>query len=234
MDIHFAEDNFLSLELKRHVFKLSLDDSVAGAGISEWLDSAPCPLLVYAKVSVEDIARLSMLETAGFRVVDVNVQMEMPAGGHPLSGNTIIREAVQEDRSSVERIASGSFVYSRFHLDPAIPDELANNIKGKWAGNYFDGRRGSNMIVAEAEGTIAGFLQLLRHEDVLTIDLIAVEHGFRRREAAADMISYAVRQLGGISAVRVGTQIANIPAMRMYMRMGFSVSDAQYVLHCHR
>jgi hypothetical protein len=34
--------------------------------------------------------------------------------------------------------------------------------------------------------------------------------------------------------MRVGTQIANIPSLRLYERLGFTMAESAYVLHAHR
>jgi ribosomal protein S18 acetylase RimI-like enzyme len=134
----------------------------------------------------------------------------------------------------VVEVAGRSFKYSRFHLDRAIPAELANKIKAAWVGNYFAGRRGQQMVIALVEGTIGGFVQLLYSQDkILTIDLIAVAENQRRKGIAGDMIAFAEAECGPFEHIRVGTQIANIPSMRLYEKLGFRVTEAHYVFHYH-
>jgi ribosomal protein S18 acetylase RimI-like enzyme len=131
-------------------------------------------------------------------------------------------------------LARRSFIYSRFHLDKAIPRETADTLKAEWVGNYFTGKRGDQMVVALVDGTIVGFLQLLYGRDkTVTIDLISVDASQRRKGIASDMIAYAEAECGDFKQIRVGTQIANVPSIRLYEKIGFRVTGAQYVFHYH-
>jgi hypothetical protein len=47
------------------------------------------------------------------------------------------------------------------------------------------------------------------------------------------MTAAFVEHYRGRGALLVGTQVANIPSVRLYERMGFSLSSSQYVLHLH-
>jgi RimJ/RimL family protein N-acetyltransferase len=48
------------------------------------------------------------------------------------------------------------------------------------------------------------------------------------------MIAFAARSLPQFTTMRVGTQIANIPSIRLYEAMGFRLVGAQHILHCHQ
>ena len=48
-----------------------------------------------------------------------------------------IRFAKKEDEKDIIKIAMNNFLYSRFHLDPKIPNSLANNVKASWVKSFF-------------------------------------------------------------------------------------------------
>ena len=48
------------------------------------------------------------------------------------------------------------------------------------------------------------------------------------------LIASAARDIPGPKTVRVGTQIANIPSLRLYESLGFRIADTHYVLHYHK
>ena len=189
---------------------------------------------VDAKVAVTKIDELRYLQNLGFRIVDTNVQLSRKAEPLP-SVTEMCRFAVPEDESSVSDIAASSFAISRFHLDTKIPKETADRIKASWAGNFFCGSRGDWMVVAENENGLAGFLQLLQHDDgAIQIDLIAVAEIMRGRGLGRAMIGFAIQRcLGRPVEVRVGTQIANIRSLNFYSSLGFVFASATYVLHFH-
>jgi ribosomal protein S18 acetylase RimI-like enzyme len=200
------------------------------------LGRVSAPAFLYAKVPTSDTRAVASLDALGFHVVDTNVTLEREAAP-PLAtkGRNACRFAVPDDRDAVRALAGRAFSHSRLHLDSAVPREAADRSRAEWAANFFSGARGDHMVVAEDNGTCRGFLQLLGPAaGVLTIDLIGVDPTARRRGVARDMIAFAVAELPGIDRLRVGTQVANVPSLRLYESLGFRVVETSYVLHCHR
>jgi ribosomal protein S18 acetylase RimI-like enzyme len=185
-----------------------------------------------AKVAVDDTAALLHLQVQGFAVMDANVQLLRPAGAMP-AGAARVRPAAPADEPAVRAVAADAFVYDRFHRDPGIGHDAAARLKTEWASNYFSGKRGDRMIVTEDESGVCGFLQLLRGTDGGTIiDLIAVAGHSRGRGAARSMIAMAANT-ADTGALRVGTQLANLPSLGLYETLGFRMASAAYVLHLH-
>ncbi len=171
----------------------------------------------------------------GFRLVDTNVQLTRVAA--PLKGSRgRCRFARPDDEPAVRGIAGSSFTQSRFHLDPEIPNATADRLKASWAGNFFTGKRGDWMVVAEEAGEVCGFLQLLRKSsECLIIDLIAVAKEQQGKGLGKEMIAFAAHAcLKQPAAMLVGTQIANFGSLALYTRLGFEISSASYVLHLHQ
>ena len=47
------------------------------------------------------------------------------------------------------------------------------------------------------------------------------------------MINFATNNLDDFEYIRVGTQLANVPSLRLYEKLGFYIVDAAYVFHYH-
>ena len=190
-----------------------------------------------AKVSSNEPKTGRWLQDVGFRLIDTNVQLDRPVGLEwpERKGFTKyeIRFARNEDRPEIENIAGNSFVFSRFHLDPDIPNESADQLKSAWAGNYFEGKRGDNMVVASIRRNPVAFLQLLQQSETLVIDLIAVSASHQGKGLATEMIRFAAENCGVFQKILVGTQIANVPSLRVYEKLGFRICGASYVFHYH-
>ncbi len=227
--------------MDRDVYSLSLEDrdpskpSADEGGLWSILEKKP--VFVYAKVPVSPIGQAARLEERGFHLVDTAVAFVKSIGeeGHCPCAHDL-RFARPEDEQQVADVARCSFSFSRFHRDQAFSRDAADDLKAQWARNYFIGKRGDAMVVAEADGVVAGFLQLLCNRDskVLTVDLIAVDPRFQRMGCAAEMLRYAENQLEGFETIKVGTQLANKPSLRLYEGLGFRISDAHYVFHYHQ
>ena len=194
------------------------------------------PLFATAKLPVSETAAAGVLQGLGFRIVDAALSFTAPtiaaAGDDPR-----VRFAKPADRDAVIRIAAGRLTFSRFHLDPDFPRALAGQLKSAWAGNFFAGRRGDGMVVAECKGRVVGFLLLIWVGTRLVIDLIAIAADAARQGLARALIGFAAgngtgdgRRADGYS---VGTQAANIGAVRLYESLGFRLAQASFVLHHH-
>ena len=194
------------------------------------------PAFVSAKTPVEDRAGILQLMSLGFGLADTNIQLTRPVcHGETDAVRPAIRFARPSDDRAVRLLAREAFIHDRFHRDPLIPDSVASRIKEEWAGNFFHGRRGDWLVVAEDADGLVGFLQLLRGpENVLTIDLIAVAAQARGRRMGRAMIQYAAVQCLGVPArMRVGTQLTNLPSLALYTGLDFRITDASHIWHRH-
>jgi nucleoside-diphosphate-sugar epimerase/ribosomal protein S18 acetylase RimI-like enzyme len=196
------------------------------------------PVFITAKVPVTDRAGAEFLQEHGFRLIDTNLRFEKQADRPKTpAGDCQFRFAEPADRDAVMELARRNFVFTRFHQDPLIPKTVADEIKAQWVGNFFSGQRGDQLVVAvvkeQAQAKIVGFTLLLTPTaGQTTIDLIAVEETYQRHGVAAGMIEFVESQSAD-SLVAVGTQVANLPSVRLYEKLGFRLAEAQYVFHFH-
>ena len=230
--LSLQRDTWLTGKFGRAVWRVAHDND--GEPLSAL--RSPSPLFAYAKVDTADVASLWSLNEHGFRVVDAALTLEGSTRVDARGNN--VRFAVSGDLDAVGRIAGSSFRYSRFHIDPRIPLEMAHALKAEWATNFFRGTRGDGMVVAERDGRVVGFTLLMWHAaDCLVIDLICVEPAYQGQGIGGAMIGHAWQHGTGDtrrpSRIRVGTQVANTPSIRLYESLGFRLVGSQYVLHLH-
>ena len=233
-----AADPWLTAVLGREVYRLAVEGGAAlgksdgPAALASALGSRPG--FTYTRVPTRNVAAVRFLQAAGLQLVDTSVLLEKPINGS--SGlESGVRLASPEDRSGARRVAREGFEFSRFHLDPCIPNELAGRVKEEWVDGYFARRRGDAMVIRTVDGDVAGFLALLvdRSDGTLVIDLIAVDPRYRKRGFAGDMIRFAESCFADAPRIRVGTQLANVPSLRLYEKLGFRVVDSSHVFHHH-
>ena len=231
-------DSWISKMLGRPAYHLKIQEDFIDAtqcGTSDLPDAFnESPAFFYTKVGTDDQKGIECVHNLGFRLIETNVIFEKSVAKRELSGNCTVRLAEAKDKDAVMEVGRNNFIYTRFHVDSRIEKETADKLKAAWVGNFFTGQRGDKMVVAEVDGKIAGFNQLLFTEpDIATIDLIAVDKEFRRRGIALDMITHAEEVYSNCSTIRVGTQIANLPSIAVYEQIGFRVAESQYVFHRH-
>jgi ribosomal protein S18 acetylase RimI-like enzyme len=227
-------DDWLGPLLGKPAYRVALDPG-AGDALVPRLEEARRrgPAFFYAKLAPNQLREIHLLEARGFHLVDTNITLARPGGIQPGGETDRARFAVADDEDAVGRIARTNLSTSRFHLDPEIPRAVADTIKEEWARNFFRGRRGRWMVVAELEDGVAGFLQLLLDDHCLVIDLIAVDAPARRRGLARGMIEFAAAECRPFDELAVGTQLGNRTSLDFYESLGFRVVDARHVLHLH-
>ena len=235
---YLHDDQWLAGLFKRKVYRLKVEQELIEAqdflirDLKETLQHGQ--VFCYAKVGTTDLSGIRFLESLGFNLIEATVTLRKKVGAPAGREEAVnVRFAEDQDREGVRALAARNFVYSRFHMDPLISRDLADEVKAGWAENFFFKKRGDNMVVAFKDSSPAGFLQLLYSGKDLVIDLIAVGEKFRRMGVARAMIRFAETGLKGFEEMVVGTQIANVPSIRLYEGLGFRVASSSYTFHYH-
>jgi len=240
-NIELIDDTWLANILNRPVYRLNFDPvgddfSTLKKMIYQAVQNVEGKeIFIHTRVPTVSLMSCRVVEALGFELMDTNVVFDKPAESKPHQVEPFILQFAQKSHHEACRKLAGScFDRSRFHLDPKIPNELANCIMSEWAGNFFAGGRGEWMVVALSNTEVVGFLQLLRRgTDTLLVDLIGVDSNYRRQGIAEAMIRFAERECKRFVKVIVGTQVANISSVRLYERLGFRIRSSQYIYHYH-
>ena len=225
-------DVWLSEMLGKKAYRLSLDEENR---LSLNLTEIPAPSFVTAKIAADKPADLELLQRAGFKIIETSVLYDKAISKEPLTRQAILtRFAAAEDEEAAVALGASCIEYSRFHCDPKIDKTTANKLKGEWVRNYFSGTRGDQMVLAVSEEKIVGFLQLIKKDKALIIDLIAVERSFRGKGAASAMIRFAEVSNPGFERIQAGTQEANVASTALYEKLGFKRISSELVFHKHQ
>jgi len=189
---------------------------------------------VSARVDARDTMTVQALEAQGFQVVDGLLKFGIDLEAYTLPApDGPVRDATETDIPALRALAADGFVYDRFHNDPVVAKETADTLHAVWVENAVRGKTGCGVLVAEVDGEPAGFFILA--EDALarevlghgvgTLVLITVGKRFRRRGLARRLSLAGAARLRdrGNRFVEVGTQLANLPASRVYLDAGFSL-----------
>lgn len=253
-------DGWLAEVMNRPVFRV--DGTGATSDLANHIDTEG-RAFYFAKIATDNVADVTALSRLGFGVVDTNVTFELtdnesqfvvdavalprtstrdlrrPGDAARGADATVVTtddldigELKPAEADAVLDIAGSAFRYSRFHLDPRIDDALADHIKREWIRNYVLGKRGAGLLVARERNRPIGFLAHLVTRGTAVIDLIAVASDAHGRGAGSALTAAFAGVYAGMPRI-VGTQIANVPSIRLYTKLGFALARSQYVLHLH-
>jgi GNAT superfamily N-acetyltransferase len=180
------------------------------------------------RVNAAAVSTIQMLEQAGFELLDgiqtFVLRLEDAQVGK-FGRAVAVRQFQPGDRMQVLHIARTSYVFDRFHADSSLGPGVADRVNETWVDNCCNGNMADAVFVSEEAGAILGFAtcSIDREASVGVIGMVAVKDVSRRRGIAAaitsELLCWARTQ--GVDQIEVGTQLANIPAARLYESFGF-------------
>ena len=221
------KDEWLSKQISKSAYQLKSNNILKINFSQEWKDfknkQKDKDFFVFSKISTDAVNIWHYLEKADFKLIDTNVKFEFHGILPNIRKNSKdidICFAQKKDQTAVGKIAKNNFIYSRFHLDPMIGNNIANQLKQRWVENYFLGNRGDEMVLALLNNEPVGFLQLRIKINELFIDLIGVDKKAQGNGIASAMIQFASQNIKH-SLIKVGTQIGNIPSIKLYQKLNF-------------
>ena len=226
--MQLVEDRWLAERLGRPAF------TVREPSADEQLPADLAPGFYQARVPCERVEVVRALAARGFYVASTGITLARAPGAEAGDDGAPVRDADPERDGALLALAERAFTRDRFHLDPAIPGELADAVKREWVASYLRGDRGEQLLVAEADGAPVGFLAVIRSGGARVIDLIAVREDGRGAGAGAALVRrFLAESEGSCEEVRVGTQAANPRATRFYESLGFRTVDSAHDMHLH-
>ncbi|MEO8425615.1 MAG: GNAT family N-acetyltransferase [Verrucomicrobiota bacterium] len=235
------DTNQLCIPVARLDFLISTGDYLNQCRIHSALLKAVCDFCnresigyLSARIDASEISALHALEGFGFVTLDgiltfgMKLKKKAPANS---AAKVSIRPATQKDNNVLAELARSSYLFDRFHTDPVILKVLADELFASWVRNSCSGKVADSVIVAENGSGVVGFVTCkLQHDSknylgttIGNIVLVATV-----KEAQGQGIARALTQASldwfsrqEVDIVEVGTQLRNIPAVRLYESSGF-------------
>ncbi|MBI4383894.1 MAG: GNAT family N-acetyltransferase [Nitrospinae bacterium] len=199
---------------------------------------------VFFRANASDLPAICVLQRNGYHVVDGLLTLSFSLKDAPAfcgdGFGMTVREPLDEDMEAVKHIACTSFIYDRFHSDPEIPDSAADQLHANWIEDSFAKNADDRVLLAEKSGNILGFVSYSVSEKcnrelglrILNIILLA-SHRESRNKNVAKALTLKVLELARrdhFDFVHVGTQLRNVKANNLYLKLGFQLVDTSYTL----
>jgi len=192
---------------------------------------------ITARLDVNDIAFLHLLETMGFITLDGILHFSLDlrhetgfrmAGDQ--QGGLHCRLHRETDISVLRDIAGRAYSHDRFHSDPVIDPAVADRAYACWIENACHGLDDAVMVAIHEDEPV-GFMTLKispRTKKYLgatvgKIWLVAVAEHMRSQRVGQQLMHHSLQWFSqhGVDIVEVGTQLRNAPGLRFYSRVGF-------------
>ena len=209
--------------------------------LASWLskaaESRPC--LVFTKIPARAAALSASLSKLGFYTVETMLDLYLPFNrfrflSTQIPANLQLREARAEDILDVVRIARGSFRADRFHLDPHLSSERADERYAQWAERGF--RAGDPVFVYTDRRTdqVLAFSHV-RETSPKTIDLslAGIDPVLRHAGIGVTFFDALLTELQsrGYHTATTWTPVNNVEMLSILLRQGFGFRHPVATLH---
>jgi dTDP-4-amino-4,6-dideoxy-D-galactose acyltransferase len=135
--------------------------------------------------------------------------------------------------SDIEGLAIESGEYSRFSVDTNLPREKFVDLYKIWINRSLSKEIASEVLVIREEDRVVGMVTLDDKNGRGEIDLIAVNRNCRRKKYGEKLVRAAQHWFlaNGFEFGEVVTQGANIPAIKLFKKCGYSIESIKYFYH---
>jgi dTDP-4-amino-4,6-dideoxy-D-galactose acyltransferase len=201
-------------------------------------------LVVWPAREGSDVSRAT-LEAFGGMLADQKATFSRPltpslGGSDPVS--TLRHPAVPYSAPTASpalcELAVAAGAYSRFHVDPHFSHDRFESMYRLWIERSVKGELADVvLVVRDSDGggkdPLAGMITLAESGGVARIGLVAVAARFRGKGIGSALMHAAHRWMHDRRAreAQVVTQLANLPACRLYERAGYHLSRVQRYFH---
>lgn len=126
-----------------------------------------------------------------------------------------------------------SGIYSRFYTDNNFSKMDYEKLYNQWITNCLEDTKNSIIIVKTINSKLAGFIALKEKKDSFDIQLLAVDPANRGLGIGSLLIqeSKQFSLAKGFKTISVTTQLNNFPAMQLYKKNNFSISNIKNIFH---
>ncbi len=226
------------------VYELRLsgsDPTAVNDPLKRWLASIPADQarLICAKLPAGDVAQTQILTRQGFYPVETSLEIALPmARMTPIAlrrpASLALRPAGASDLRAIGTVARSAFIADRFHLDPNLPPNPADQRYVEWVERGF--REGEPVFVWEdmRNGRTLGFYHIRpTASTVVDLSLAAVDPVYRQSGLGSLMYQAVLEKCYALGFEIAETRISvnNLDVLNLFFRLGFTVRRALNVLH---
>jgi dTDP-4-amino-4,6-dideoxy-D-galactose acyltransferase len=189
---------------------------------------------LYLLAPSDDAATVAVAEDNGFRFVDIRHTFDLDLFGMAESPPTQgIRSCEAQDVDALARLARTSHTDSRFFADPKFERTRCEDLYEAWLRRSAAGWAQEVFVASDSQGP-AGYCSAHRDDKSTgSIGLIAIHPRAQGAGWGPRLVSVTLAwfKREGLTTARVVTQGRNIPAQRLYQRLGFRTRSVELWYH---
>lgn len=192
------------------------------------------PDLIYCIIETPSLKTIEFMQGHGAILYDNKIKYLKQGFTESASKNNQFHfESTSLLTEDLEAMVYQSGSFSRFNLDPRLSPKFKDLYK-EWIVGSLNKKLADEVLLAkDNKGQSVGFITLSIKEGIGNIGLIAVSEHFRGQGVGKLLIQKADNffREKQASAATVVTQIDNIPACRLYEKMGYTIVKNESIFH---
>lgn len=175
--------------------------------------------------------KIDIFPSGEFHLVDIKVTLKKQV-------QALVKEPLYlvkhfEIGGDLQQLAFLSGKFSRFKLDKNFSSGQFERLYSAWLETNCKNSEGKFLFSHVVRNKILGFVAFSIFADLATVDLIAVDQSSQRKGLGVGFlrdIDLLVSE-AGIQTIQVSTQFENKPALTLYEKSGYKVSDTKFIYH---
>ena len=183
---------------------------------------------LYYLAPADDPARSHEAEAAGYRLMDVRVELART----PAPSSSTARPHHAQDVDVLAAIARASHRTTRFYADSRFPKGRCDDLYETWIRKSCAGWADAVLVVGP-QGSPAGYVSCHADDRTGSMGLMAVSEAARGEGIGAELVRAAVDWCAGngLEEVTVATQARNVAAQRTFESCGFRTASVGLWFH---
>ena len=148
--------------------------------------------------------------------------------------NIISWPAGREVSNDLLEIAVASGEFSRFRIDPMIPESKFTGLYQAWIINSVNRTIAEEVFYYNLDNQLAGVITLGIKNGKPDIGILSVHEKFRGKRIASQLITaaeYWAKEIKGFDTLQVVTQGSNLVACAFYEKCRFAIHKREYIYH---
>jgi RimJ/RimL family protein N-acetyltransferase len=200
----------------------------------DWVDDREVRL-ISCRIKHSDIWTSIFLESKGFNFIEMVL--------HPFvsclqslkieSQDFDVTEVLENEIGIIEEMASRAFGYERFHIDPRINSNLANERYRRWIQNAVESDEQCLVKISNSQKNLGFFIYELRPDGTAYWHLTAVNPDLLGAGIGTAVWYAMMEHSKSLGAGKILTTISarNVPALNLYSKLNFRFAPPEITLH---
>lgn len=196
--------------------------------------------VLVTRVVPADVSTIELLNKLGFYYVETAITLTMPLKGFetyetPGRELSILRRAEKEDLPEIKTMAAFIFHTDRFHIDPRLPKQRADERFANWVDDSFESGDEIWISISRETHKIIAWVIMRPCMPSVVISLGAVDPAEQSRSQSRITIgdSLATFRDRGFEKVSINVSLNNTSIIRSVVGLGFNFGSAEHIFHCH-